>query len=117
MSLLRYCKRKGGGEPPSPKRSRLKTVIDRKERDGVVQSDEDEGSVSITTTQAETAGSSTQDKRKQASKISKDWIKGREHWLKYLPEILARKRNALLSVPEVQQEPLCSWHLEHSTMH
>ena len=86
MSLLRYCKRKGGGEPPSPKRSRLKTVIDRKERDSVVQSDEDEGSVSISTTQAETAGSSTQDKRKQASKFSKDWIKGREHWLKYLPE-------------------------------
>ena len=43
MSLLRYCKKKGGGEPPSPKRSRLKTIIDGKERDGVVQSDEGEG--------------------------------------------------------------------------
>ena len=63
MSFLRYCKRKGGGEAPSPKRSRLKTIIDGKERDGVVQSDEGEGMLRYPL-------------RKQ----------GREHRLKYLTE-------------------------------
>ena len=90
MSPLCYCKRKGGGEPPSPKRSWLKTIIDGKERDGVVQSDEGEGMLRYPL-------------RKQG--------KGTP------AEILYRKRNVLLSVPEVQQEPLCSWHLEHSAMH
>ncbi len=100
MSLLRFCKRKpeDGGEPPGPKRSRTETVADV---DGVPSSIEGDGTATETvadgdgvpssiegdvTARVETAGISSRDKKKQASKFSKEWLKGREHWLSYFPE-------------------------------
>ncbi len=84
MSLLLFCvKRKSGGEPPSPKRSRTETVAVGEEMDCCVVHNEDASIEGDVTAQA---GSSSQQRKKQASKFNKEWLKGREHWLKYFPE-------------------------------
>ena len=97
-AILQFCTvvgREEATEPLNPKRSRLEEADHIDSSD--VESDIDEPvpestsheDYDTTSTAAESSSresSITPARRKQASKFCNEWLKGREHWLKYLPD-------------------------------
>ena len=97
MSILRFCTavgREEATEPPDPKRSRLEEAdhFDSSDAESDIDepvpestSHEDYGTTSTAAESSSRESSTTFARRKQASKFCNEWLKGREHWLKYLP--------------------------------
>ena len=82
-------------EPLNPKRSRLEDANHIDSSDAESDTDEpmpestSHEDYDTTSTAAESSSresSTTPARRKQASKFCNEWLKGREHWLKYLPD-------------------------------
>ena len=85
MSIRQFCKPREHERienlesGPCSKRPRLD--------DSSGSSSENESSSGLASTAPESSStdSSTKSKRKQASKFCTEWMKGRQHWLKYIP--------------------------------